>query len=135
MQLLLKGHKIIYRVHQSGTEEIFTSKYDNDYGDYGDYGDDDDDDDDDNDVEFYTPGGLTSRDMPDLESDEYAGQRRNQQGQGLKIRTLDQMLVRLSISLAQFTAKKVSAFGVVLVPLRENPDQNNSEYGHFLHSD
>ena len=95
MQLLLKGHKIIYIVHQSGTEEIFTSKYDNDYGDYGDYGDDDD-----NDVEFYTPSGLTSRDMPDLESQESAEQRRNQQGQGLKIRTLDQMLVRLSISLA-----------------------------------
>ena len=109
MQLLLKGHKIIYSVHQSGTEEIFTSKNDNDYGDYGDYGDDDDDDDDDddnNDVEFYTPNGLTSRDMPDLESEESAEQRRNQRGQGLKIRTLDQMLVRLSISLAQFTAKK-----------------------------
>ena len=132
MQLLLKEHKIIYSVHQSGTEEIFTSKYDNDYGDYGDYGDDDDDD---NDVEFYTPSGLTSRDMPDLESQESAEQRRNQQGQGLKIRTLDQMLVRLSISLAQFTAKKFPVFGVVLVRLRENADQNNSEYGHFLHSD
>ena len=131
MQLLLKGHKIIYRVHQSGTEEIFTSKYDNDYGDYGDYGDDDDD----NDVEFYTPSGLTSRDMPDLESQESAEQRRNQQGQGLKIRTLDQMLVRLSISLAQFTAKKFPVFGVVLVRLQENADQNNSEYGHFLHSE
>ena len=130
MQLLLKGHKIIYSVHQSGTEEIFTSKYDNDYGDYGDYGDDDD-----NDVEFYTPSGLTSRDMPDLESQESAEQRRNQQGQGLKIRTLDQTLVRLSISLAQFTAKKFPVFGVVLVRLRENADQNNSEYGHFLHSD
>ena len=127
MQLLLKEHKIIYSVHQSGTEEIFTSKYDNDYGDYG--------DDDDNDVEFYTPSGLTSRDMPDLESQESAEQRRNQQGQGLKIRTLDQMLVRLSISLAQFTAKKFPVFGVVLVRLRENADQNNSEYGHFLHSD
>ena len=130
MQLLLKEHKIIYSVHQSGTEEIFTSKYDNDYGDYGDYGDDDD-----NDVEFYTPSGLTSRDMPDLESQESAEQRRNQQGQGLKIRTLDQMLVRLSISLAQFTTKKFPVFGVVLVRLRENADQNNSEYGHFLHSD
>ena len=130
MQLLLKWHKIIYSVPQSDTEEIFTSKYDNDYGDYGDYGDDDD-----NDVEFYTPSGLTSRDMPDLESQESAEQRRNQQGQGLKIRTLDQMLVRLSISLAQFTAKKFPVFGVVLVRLRENADQNNSEYGHFLHSD
>ena len=134
MQLLLKEHKIIYSVHQSGTEEIFTSKNDNDYGDYGDYGDDDDDGDD-NDVEFYTPSGLTSRDMPDLESEESVEQRRNQRGQGLKIRTLDQMLFRLSISLAQFTAKKVPVFGVVLVWLRENAEQNNSEYGHFLHSD
>ena len=29
------------------------------------------------------------------------------------------------------TAQKVSVFGVVLVRMRENMDQNNSEYGHF----
>ena len=39
--------------------------------------------------------------MPDLESKESAAQRRNQQGQGLKILTPNQMLSRLPVSLAQ----------------------------------
>ena len=42
-----------------------------------------------------------TKDMPDLESEESAAQRRNQQGQGLKILTPDQILSRLPISLAQ----------------------------------
>ena len=40
-------------------------------------------------------------DMPELESEESAAERRNQQGQGLKILTPDQMLSRLPITLAQ----------------------------------
>ena len=36
-------------------------------------------------------------DMPDLESEESAAQTRNQQGKGLKILTLNQMLRRLPI--------------------------------------
>ena len=44
-------------------------------------------------------------DMPDLESEESVTQRRNQQGQGLKILTPNQMLlIRLPISLAQLKA-------------------------------
>ena len=39
--------------------------------------------------------------MPELETEKYAEQRRNQQGQGLKILTPQQMLSRLPISLAQ----------------------------------
>ena len=39
--------------------------------------------------------------MPDLESEESTAQRRNQQGKGLTILTPNQMLSRLSISLAQ----------------------------------
>ena len=39
-------------------------------------------------------------DMPKLESEESAEQRRNQQGKGLKILTLNQMLRRLPIPLA-----------------------------------
>ena len=42
--------------------------------------------------------------MPELESEESAAQRRNQQGQGLKILTPNQMLSRLPISLAQLKA-------------------------------
>ena len=40
-------------------------------------------------------------DMSELDSDESAAERRNQQGKGLKILTPDQMLSRLPISLAQ----------------------------------
>ena len=43
-------------------------------------------------------------DMPDLESEESAEQRRKQKGQGLKILTSQQMLSRLPISLAQLKA-------------------------------
>ena len=42
--------------------------------------------------------------MPDLESEESAAQRRNQPGRGIKIFTPDQMLSRLSITLAQLKA-------------------------------
>ena len=53
--------------------------------------------------EFYTPG-KTPRDMPDLESEESAEQRRNQEREGLKILTLDQMFSRLPIPLVQLKA-------------------------------
>ena len=43
-------------------------------------------------------------DMPELESEESAAERRNQPGKGLKILTPDQMLSRLPISLAQLKA-------------------------------
>ena len=43
-------------------------------------------------------------DMPELESEEYAEQNRKQKGVGLKILTLDQMLSRLPITLAQLKA-------------------------------
>ena len=42
--------------------------------------------------------------MPELESEESAAQNRNQQGKDLKTLTLNQMLSRLPISLAQLKA-------------------------------
>ena len=42
--------------------------------------------------------------MPDLEREESAAQRRNQQGQGLKILTPNQILRTLPIALAQLNA-------------------------------
>ena len=42
--------------------------------------------------------------MPELESEESAAERRNQQGKGVKILTTNQMLSRLPISLAQLKA-------------------------------
>ena len=43
-------------------------------------------------------------DIPELESEESAAERRNQQGQELKILTQDQMVSRLPITLAQLKA-------------------------------
>ena len=48
------------------------------------------------------------RDMPDLESEKSATRRRNQEGQGLKILTPEQMLSRLTIFLAQLKAENNS---------------------------
>ena len=56
------------------------------------YGDADDEDDDEQ---------TDTTDMPDLESEESAEQRRNQEGQGLKIVIPNQMLSRIAVTLAQ----------------------------------
>ena len=42
--------------------------------------------------------------MPELETEESAEQRRNQRGQGLKILTAKQMIIRLPVLLAQLKA-------------------------------
>ena len=47
---------------------------------------------------------IDATDMSDLESEDSAAERRNEQGQGLKILTPNQMLGRLPISLAQLKA-------------------------------
>ena len=47
---------------------------------------------------------LDTTDMPDLETEESAEQRRKRKGQGLKILTPQQILNRLPISLAQIKA-------------------------------
>ena len=59
--------------------------------------------------------------MPDLESEESAVLRRNQQGKGLKILTPNQMLSRLTISLAQLKAGK-------------NSEKLKNEIRHLLYS-
>ena len=47
---------------------------------------------------------LDTTDMPELESEESAAQKRNQQGKGLKVLTPNQMLSRLPNFLAQLKA-------------------------------
>ena len=51
---------------------------------------------------------LDTRNMPELESEESAAERKNQQGQGLKILTPDQMLSRLPITVAKLKARNNS---------------------------
>ena len=55
-------------------------------------------------VEQKSDEQLDTTDMPDLEREESAGQRRNQEREGLKILTLDQMFSRLPIPLVQLKA-------------------------------
>ena len=59
--------------------------------------------------------------MPELESEESAEQRRNQQGKGLKILTPNQMLSRLPINLAQLKAGN-------------NSEKRKNEIRQILHS-
>ena len=47
---------------------------------------------------------INTTDMPDLETEESAVERKNQEGQDLKFLTPNQMLNRLPISLAQLKA-------------------------------
>ena len=55
-------------------------------------------------VEKETDEEMDTTIMSELESEESAAERRNQEGQGLKILTPNQMLCRLPISLAQLEA-------------------------------
>ena len=45
--------------------------------------------------------------MPKVEDEEFAAERRNQQGQGQKILTPNEMLSRLPITLAQLKAETI----------------------------
>ena len=58
----------------------------------------------DEDTDEETDEEMDTTIMPELESEESAAERRNQQGKGLKILTPNQMLSRLPISLAQLKA-------------------------------
>ena len=55
-------------------------------------------------MDKYTDEQPDTTNMPKLESEESAAERRNQQGEGVKILTPSQMLSRLTISLAQLEA-------------------------------
>ena len=66
--------------------------------------DDEADNEADNDMDYKTEEQPNTTDIPDLESEESAEQRRKQKGLGLKILTPQQMLSRLLISLAQLEA-------------------------------
>ena len=58
----------------------------------------------DEDTDEDTDDEMDTTIMPELESEESAAERRNQQGEGVKILTPNQMLSRLPISLAQLKA-------------------------------
>ena len=75
--------------------------------------------------------------MPDLESGELAAQRRNQLGQGLKLLTLNQMLSRLPIDLAQLKAgnnsqKLKNEIRQLLYSLYRSEKLTKDIYNHYL---
>ena len=75
--------------------------------------------------------------MPDLESGELAAQRRNQLGQGLKLLTLNQMLSRLRIDLAQLKAgnnsqKLKNEIRQLLYSLYRSEKLTKDIYNHYL---
>ena len=76
-------------------------------------------------------------DMPELESEESAAERRNQQGQGLKILTPDQMLSRLPITLAQLKAgnnsqKLINEIRQLLYSLYRSKKLTKTIYNHLI---
>ena len=75
--------------------------------------------------------------MPELESEESAAKRRNQQGQGLKILTPYQMLSRLPIILAQLKAennsqKLVNEIRHLLYSLYRSKKLTKAIYNHLI---
>ena len=77
-------------------------------------------------------------DMPDFESEESAEQR-NQEGQGLKILTPDQMLSRLPISLAQLKAgnnseKLKNEVGQLLYSLHHSKKLTKTIYNNLINT-
>ena len=77
--------------------------------------------------------------MPELESEKSAEKRRNKQVKGLKILTLDQMLSRLSITLAQLKAgnnsqKLISEIRQLLYSLYYPKNITKTTYNHSINA-
>ena len=75
--------------------------------------------------------------MPELKSEEFAAERRNQPGQGLKILTPDQMLSRLPINLAQLKAgnnsqKYINEIRQLLYPLYRSRKLAKTIYNNLI---
>ena len=80
-----------------------------------------------------------TRDIPELASEESAAKRRNQQGQGLKILTPDQMLSRLPITLAQLKAgnnsqKLINEIRQLLYSLYHSKKLTKTIYNHLINT-
>ena len=82
---------------------------------------------------------LDTTDMSELESEESAAERRNQQGQGLKILTADQMLSRLPITLVQLKAgnnsqKLINEIRQLLYSLYRSKKLTKTIYNHLINA-
>ena len=82
---------------------------------------------------------LDTTDMPGLESEESAAERRNQQGKGLKILTSDQMLSRLPITLVQLkegnnSQKLIDKIRQLLYSLYHSKKLTKTIYNHLINA-
>ena len=89
--------------------------------------------------EIWSDRQPNTTDMPELESEESAAERRNQQGQGLKILTPDQMLSRLPITLAQLKAgnnsqKLINEIRQLLHSLYRSKKLTKTIYNHLINA-
>ena len=77
--------------------------------------------------------------MPELESEESAAERKNQQGQGLKILTPDQMLSRLPITVAKLKARNnsqqlISEIRQLFYSLYHSKKLTKTIYNHLINT-
>ena len=77
--------------------------------------------------------------MPELEGKEYAVEKRDHQGQGMKILTPDQMLSRLPITLAQVKAgnnsqKLINEIRQLLCSLYRSKKLAKTIYKHLINT-
>ena len=82
---------------------------------------------------------LDTRNMPELESEESAAERKNQQGQGLKILTPDQMLSRLPITVAKLKARNnsqqlISEIRQLFYSLYHSKKLTKTIYNHLINT-
>ena len=89
--------------------------------------------------EIWSDRQPNTTDMPELESEESAAERRNQQGQGLKILTPDQMLSRLPITLAQLkvgnnSQKPINEIRQLLYSLYRSKKLTKTIYNHLINA-
>ena len=82
---------------------------------------------------------LDTRDMPELESEESVAERRNQQWQGLKTLTPDQMISRLPIILAQLKAGNnsqnlINEIRQLLYSLYRSKKLTKTIYNHLINA-
>ena len=80
-----------------------------------------------------------TRNMPELESEESAAERKNQQGQGLKILTPDQMLSRLPITVAKLKARNnsqqlISEIRQLFYSLYHSKKLTKTIYNHLINT-
>ena len=113
------GKVKVYELNNEGKYELFDEKFDIDRKE--------------------SDEQLDTTNKPEIGSGESEAERRNQQGQGLKILTLDQILSRLPITLAQLKAgnnlqKLINEIRQLLYSLYRSKKLTKTIYNHLINA-